>query len=126
MNHFRIAPFLAIFLLWSCEDYGQLKKIQHLPATVKEVSGMEKFPNSDLIWMINDSGNKNILYGLKPGNSTLKTIEITNAENIDWEAQAKDTSWNLYTRLLYSSDAANDPFRTHLVRGGLLKQLSLP
>ena len=96
MNHFRIAPFLAIFLLWSCEDYGQLKKIQHLPATVKEVSGMEKFPNSDLIWMINDSGNKNILYGLKPGNSTLKTLEITNAENIDWEALARDTSGNLY------------------------------
>lgn len=96
MNHFRFLPFLAIVLLWSCEDYGQLKKIQHLPAKVKEVSGMEKFPESDLIWMINDSGNKNIIYGLKPGNSTLKTIEITNAENKDWEDLARDTSGNLY------------------------------
>ncbi|SFN58529.1 hypothetical protein [Salegentibacter flavus] len=96
MNHFKILAFLAIFLLWSCEDYGQLKKIQHLPATLKEVSGMEKFPKSDLIWMINDSGNKNILYGLQPGNSTLKTIAITNAENKDWEDLARDTSGNLY------------------------------
>ncbi|MDR9457479.1 MAG: hypothetical protein RI572_08720 [Salegentibacter sp.] len=96
MNQFKILAFLAIFLLWSCEDYGQLKKIQHLPATLKEVSGMEKFPKSDLIWMINDSGNKNILYGLKPGNSTLKTIAITNAENKDWEDLARDTTGNLY------------------------------
>ncbi|MGM0933404.1 MAG: hypothetical protein ACQEWD_08170 [Bacteroidota bacterium] len=96
MNQFKILALLAIFLLWSCEDYGQLKKIQHLPATVKEVSGMEKFPKSDLIWMINDSGNKNILYGLQPGNSTLKTIAITNAENKDWEDLARDTTGNLY------------------------------
>ncbi|HEY9185727.1 MAG TPA: hypothetical protein VIM94_10400 [Salegentibacter sp.] len=96
MNRFRILAFLAIFLLWSCEDYGQLKKIQHLPSAVKEVSGMEKFPNSRHLWMINDSGNKNMLYGLKPGNSNLKTIEIKNAKNKDWEDLARDLSGNLY------------------------------
>ncbi|MGY5850506.1 hypothetical protein [Salegentibacter sp. F14] len=96
MIHYRILALLTIFLLWSCEDYGQLKKIQHLPATMKEVSGMEKFPESDLIWMINDSGNKNLLYGLRPGTSSLKTIEITNAENKDWEDLARDRSGHLY------------------------------
>ena len=96
MNRFHLFPLLAVFLLWCCEDYGQLKKIQHLPATLKEVSGIEKYQDSDVIWMINDSGNKNILYGLEPGNTTLKSIEITNAENKDWEDLARDTSGNLY------------------------------
>ena len=96
MIHLKTFLFLALSLLWSCQDYGQLKKIQHLPATMKEVSGIAKFPGSDIVWMINDSGNKNILYGLKPGNSTLRSIEISNASNEDWESLAKDNSGNLY------------------------------
>lgn len=96
MKAFNLFPLLGIFLLWSCEDYGQLLKIQHLPATMKEVSGIEKFPNSQMIWMINDSGNENVIYGLKPGETTLKNIEISNAENKDWEDLARDTSGNLY------------------------------
>ena len=96
MKNFQLISFFLFPLLCSCQDYGELTKIQHLPSTMKEVSGIENFPGSKMLWMINDSGNKNILYGIRPGESELKPIEITNAENVDWEDLATDTSGNLY------------------------------
>jgi len=62
-----------------------------------EVSGIELIPNSDLIWMINDSGNSNILYGFDlDSNSIVRTIRISNSVNKDWEDLATDTKGNLY------------------------------
>jgi len=62
-----------------------------------EVSGIEIIPQSNLIWMINDSGNEPVLVGYNPKTKNLdKAITIENAENKDWEDLAGDNEGNIY------------------------------
>jgi len=86
---------LCLFLLvFSC-DTGNLKVIADLPKTLNEVSGTETIANSDLIWMINDSGNTPKLYGLDTKGNIIKAIKI-NAKNNDWEDLTTDSLGNIY------------------------------
>lgn len=91
MNKVLLCLFLLIF---SC-DTGNLKVIADLPKTLNEVSGTETIANSDLIWMINDSGNTPKLYGLDTKGNIIKAIKI-NAKNNDWEDLTTDSLGNIY------------------------------
>ncbi|MBL7474006.1 hypothetical protein [Robertkochia sediminum] len=73
-----------------------LEKLTYLPDVMRENSGMEVIPGSDLIWMINDSGNKDHLYGLNVQGSIEANINIKNASNRDWEDLTADEEGNLY------------------------------
>lgn len=86
---------LIFFLLYSCTNFGQLTFINDLPSSLKEVSGIETTPNSDLIWMLNDGGNKPELYGFDQNGKTKKVVKIS-AKNHDWEDLASDPQGNLY------------------------------
>ena len=87
---------LSILLLatMSC-DTGNLTVVADLPKALNEVSGIETVSNSDLIWMLNDSGNASTLYGLNITGKIEKEINI-NVKNNDWEDLASDTKGNLY------------------------------
>jgi hypothetical protein len=91
MNSFIIT---SIFLT-SCNT-GKLKVIADLPSSLKEISAVETISNSNLIWVIEDSGNKNTLYGLNSDGKIIKNLEISNATNIDWEDLTSDEQGNLY------------------------------
>ncbi|MFT5217274.1 MAG: hypothetical protein ACI83H_002411 [Glaciecola sp.] len=82
------------FALVSCNT-GNLTVVTDLPRTLSEASGIEKVNNSAFIWMINDSGNKSILYGLDSLGTIKKQVNIK-AKNHDWEDLASDKSGNLY------------------------------
>lgn len=85
---------LSYILLIACNT-GNLTIIADLPMSLKEASGLEKTPNSNLLWMINDSGNKPILYGIDTLGAIKKQLKI-NAKNRDWEDLASDDKGNLY------------------------------
>lgn len=87
--------FLLILINLSCQS-GALKVIADLPTSLKEASAIETLPNSNLIWTIEDSGNKNHLYGLNTKGAIIKDIKITNATNIDWEELTTDSIGNIY------------------------------
>jgi hypothetical protein len=70
----------AFLLLSACQNFGQLKLVADLPKDLKEVSGTEIVVNSKFIWMLNDSGNKSILYGISKKGNIKKEIKI-NAKN---------------------------------------------
>ena len=78
----------------SC-DTGNLTVIADLPGILKEVSGIETVVGSDLIWMLNDSGNAPKLYGLNAKGNIKKEITIE-AKNKDWEDLTSDSNGNLY------------------------------
>lgn len=78
----------------SC-DTGNLEVVADLPSTLKEVSGTEIIPGSELIWMLNDGGNKSRLYGLSLQGKIIKEINIE-AKNNDWEDLTTDASGNIY------------------------------
>lgn len=88
--------FAVVFL--SCQqDSDSLETLYSLPNKLKEVSGIIYFPNTNLLWTLEDSGNANEIYGLNFENGKIeKTITIENTENIDWEDITKDKEGNLY------------------------------
>ena len=87
-----------LLLLWlftpSCKT-GNLTVIADLPKTLKEVSGIETIKDSELVWMLNDSGNKAHLYGLNLKGKIVKELKI-DAKNNDWEDISADNQGNIY------------------------------
>lgn len=85
---------LFCILLFACHT-GNLKVVAKLPITLREASGIEKSDDLSLLWMVNDSGNKSVLYGLDSLGNIKKQITI-NAKNRDWEDLASDKNGNIY------------------------------
>ena len=87
--------FTLVFL--SCQqDLNSLMELYSLPKKLKEVSGITYFPENNLLWTLEDSGNANSIYGLNSNGEIVKDITIENTENIDWEDISKDKEGNLY------------------------------
>ena len=91
MNKFLISLFLIIT---NCQT-GELKVIADLPQTLKEISGTETTKQSNLIWILNDGGNKPRLYGLNKDGVIITELKI-NAKNNDWEDLTSDKQGSLY------------------------------
>lgn len=79
----------------SCET-GKLKVIADISNSLKEVSAAETLSGSNLIWTIEDSGNKNNVYGIDSKGGIVKDIDIKGYKNIDWEDLTSDNEGNLY------------------------------
>ncbi|MFD1063018.1 hypothetical protein ACFQ1Q_07145 [Winogradskyella litorisediminis] len=86
--------FILILPFFSC-DTGNLKVIADLPIALNEVSGIAPDANNGFIWMVNDSGNAPILYGLDFKGNIKKSITVE-AKNRDWEDLTMDNKGNLY------------------------------
>lgn len=87
--------YLSLFVLFSC-DTGSLTVIANSPSSLKEISAIEKTSISRTLWVIQDAGNNNHLYGLNTKGDIIKDISIKNAQNIDWEDLTSDHLGNLY------------------------------
>jgi len=86
--------FLFLIICFNC-DKGNLTVLTDLPSVLNEVSGTETIAHSDLIWMLNDGGNPNKIYGLNTKGKIKKEILI-NAKNNDWEDLTSDELGNVY------------------------------
>lgn len=83
-----------ILLISGCHS-EKLKIVADLPYTLREVSGAQDVPGSDLIWMVNDAGNSSLVYGTNYSGEIITSIKI-NEENNDWEDLTVDDKGNLY------------------------------
>ena len=86
---------LVIPLMLSC-DTGKLHLVASLDNDLKEASAIEMVKGSNLLWIIEDSGNKNNIYGIDLKGNMIKNIDIDNAVNVDWEDLTSDSLGNLY------------------------------
>ncbi len=91
-----ISIFITFLFLGCSSNYGQLEYVVKFPKKLSENSGIEKISEKGLLWIIEDSGNKDHIYGVNNKGKIIKEINIKNAENIDWEDIAKDNDGNLY------------------------------
>ncbi len=82
-------------MLVSCTNFGQLTLVADLSKSLKEVSGNQMIANSELIWMVNDSGNKPEVFGVNQQGKLRKLLNV-NAKNHDWEDLTSDAQGNLY------------------------------
>lgn len=93
MKNFIILFIIVLFT--SCYKYEQTQLIIALPNKLAEASGVEIVKGSNLLWMQNDSGNKNEIYGVNKQGKIIKTINVK-AKNNDWEDLTTDNQGNLY------------------------------
>ena len=91
----RFYPFILFLLLFACKT-GKLKVIVDIPSYLKEVSAVEMLTGSDLIWVIEDSGNKAKVYAINTEGSVVKILKIKDSKNKDWEDLTSDTMGNIY------------------------------
>ncbi len=92
----KIKVFIPILVvLLSCKT-NKLKVLCKLPKSLIETSAAETTINPNIIWTIEDSGNKNNLYAVNKKGVILKDIKINNAQNIDWEDLTSDVNGNIY------------------------------
>jgi len=95
INFNRYYFIVSLFLLSSCTNYGQLEVVADLPGSLHENSGIQLTKNSNLLWALNDGGNKNRLYGINTKGKIKKVVTI-NAKNNDWEDLTTDPKGNIY------------------------------
>lgn len=83
--------------------------------SLTEVSAAETIPNSNLIWVIEDAGNQNHLYGLNTQGDIIKDIQINNAENMDWEDLTSDNLGNIYIGDFGNNKGKRDMFSIYKI-----------
>ena len=91
----KLSNLLFILFFVVSREMGGLKVIADIPTKLNEVSGIAIDTSNKAIWMVNDSGNKPILYGLDRNGAIIKSIKIK-AKNRDWEDLTMDPKGNLY------------------------------
>lgn len=79
-----------------------IRAITRLPQSLYESSGIA-VSNENRIWSHEDSGNENILTCIDTSGNIIRTIVISNVQNIDWEDLAKDDQ-----NRIYINDAGNN------------------
>ena len=105
----KLLFLLTIFIFFSCQNFGQLKFIEDLPTFLDEVSGTEYIQSSNLVWMLNDSGNQPKLYAFTKEGKFLREVYVKTKNN-DWEDLTSDHLGNLYI----GDFGNNDNDRKHL------------
>ena len=96
MKKFFLLGISIALLACQQQSNSDLKTLYSLPKKLKEVSGITYFPETNLIYTLEDSGNKNAIYAINSEGKLDKTITITNATNVDWEDITKDKTGNIY------------------------------
>lgn len=86
---------ISFLIIISCQNFGQLKVLSNLPDVLEEVSGIQKVKGSELLWMLNDSGNAPVIYGVDTKGTIIREV-IIKAKNKDWEDITSDAEGNLY------------------------------
>ncbi|ASK32813.1 hypothetical protein CEY12_18020 [Chryseobacterium sp. T16E-39] len=76
---------------------GDTLKVEFsLPKKLEEVSGITLSQDQKTIWVIEDQGNKNMVYGLDRQGKLIKDVLVEDTENNDWEEITKDSKGNIY------------------------------
>lgn len=96
MLHYKSLNLIVLIFLCLACNTGKLKLIASLDNKLDEASAIETIMNSELLWTIEDAGNDNSLYGLNHKGGIVKSINISNATNEDWEDLTSDSLGNIY------------------------------
>lgn len=92
----KLCLYLFLFISsMGCAQHGQLTFVCDLPRQFNENSGITTLER-DRIWLIEDNGNKDVIYEVTTKGERLREFKVKNAKNNDWEDLTKDNKGNLY------------------------------
>ncbi|MFC0603061.1 hypothetical protein [Winogradskyella pulchriflava] len=87
---------IIILILNACQTPGLLTIEGSITNSLTEVSAAELDLNTDIVWVIQDAGNSNNLFGLNLKGHIERNVDISNVKNIDWEDLTSDKLGNIY------------------------------
>lgn len=96
MKRVLFIVFMSSLFVFCQGEASTVSELCTLPKQLKEVSGIVCTQNSQLAWLLEDSGNANAIYGIDETGKLIQKITIAQTENIDWEDITKDSKENLY------------------------------
>lgn len=79
----------------NCQNHGKLTFLADMPSNLEENSGIQYFSGNSL-WVVEDNGNKDVIYQVDFNGEIIKDFTVKNAKNDDWEDLTKDKLGNLY------------------------------
>lgn len=89
-----IILFVSLFACSNKTEKEAITEFFKLPKQLKEISGITGSENSS--WAIADSGNKNEIYELNSVGEIVRTIQVSDVTNTDWEEITSDKQGSLY------------------------------
>ena len=105
----RLLPSVVLYMGFltsqslQAQDYGRLEYVATLPKFLEENSGLAMLSGNSQLYVVNDSGGKNAIYGVDQQSGNIQQeIRLTNATNVDWEDLASDG------KTLYVGDFGNN------------------
>lgn len=97
----RFGQVLILLFGFGVYSQPQLSLLGALPQEIQETSGLIYYNNK--VYTHNDSGGDALLYEVDTLNLNIsRTIQVNNAENVDWEDLARDDNY------LYIADIGNN------------------
>ncbi len=108
MNRYLL--IVSSFLLFACQDLGNLKAVASVPDSLEEISGMQVLadPNGSISYIsINDSGNGPYVYSYTDSDQ-IWDQKIKDVSNKDWEDLAMSYTANGTPEYLYIADTGNN------------------
>lgn len=91
----RFLYLLTAAMAVSCNSDSQIiREIEE--SGLEETSGIEYIAGTKTLWAVEDSGNKNNIYGFNAEGERIAEINIKGVKNIDWEDLASDKEGNIY------------------------------
>lgn len=101
-----IAIALTLVLLFGIQlsavegEITEVSQISMFPEELRESSGLAAYDG--FLWTINDSGAAAVIHKLDASGALVKSIELPDIENTDWESLASDSTY------LYIADTGNN------------------
>lgn len=115
--------FMLSFLIWVYENhmfqnglpFEQTPQSSTVPKSIEEASGIaDSKINSGYLWIHEDSGSRPHIWLLKKDGTSLKSIAINGATNIDWEDMGLGKGPDGSKNYLYLADIGDNGLsRTH-------------
>lgn len=102
--------WIAILLILSCQNYGNMELLDEVPSSLDEISGMQVLidKHEKLTFIaLNDSGNGPYLYSYEQSDEVYKH-KVLDAKNKDWEDLALSRNTDGSLSQLFIADTGNN------------------
>jgi hypothetical protein len=95
-KHLFLFAIALVLPVWQCRPPA-FKRILQLPSALRECSGIVTLNNGKTVWTHNDSGGETAIYEVNVATGQIiRTLQIDNVTNKDWEDLTHDSEGNLY------------------------------
>lgn len=114
---------LFFLLLIGFSTHSQLKlyKVAKLPKKLYETSGLVFYDNKYIL-SVNDSGNKSEIYVLNKKGQFIKTINVVDTKNYDWEDMSQDDNGNIYIGDIGNNLNKREKLKIYIIKKGFINK----